>query len=108
MLQQHIIRKINMNGDARLFVPSPCTIHPLTFHCLLCFHKGMAKLSLILSTLAAIASANDFGPDALSSIGAKRTCIQNTSPDYDSERCFYTYIPTCAGANAPLVFDIHG
>lgn len=71
--------------------------------------KTMTKLLLILSTLAAIASANDFGPDALATIGAKRTCISNPgAPDYNAERCFYTYIPTCAGANAPLVFNIHG
>lgn len=71
--------------------------------------KIMAKLLLCFSILAAIASANDFGPDALSSIGAKRTCISNPgAPDYNAERCFYTYIPTCAGVNAPLVFDIHG
>ena len=37
---------------------------------------------------------------------AKRTCIESTAND--GKRCFYTYIPDCAGENTPLVFDIHG
>lgn len=30
----------------------------------------------------------------------------NQSEDYD--RCFYIYVPDCAGPDSPLVFDIHG
>lgn len=51
--------------------------------------------------------ADQFDEDALSHIGAKRTCIESTSR-YCDQRCFYTYIPECAGENSPLVFDIHG
>jgi len=66
----------------------------------------MAKLLYPLTILAGIASALDFGPSALAYIGAKQTCIKSTS--YPGERCFYTFIPDCAGEDAPLVFDIHG
>lgn len=49
----------------------------------------------------------NFGPDALSYLGAKQTCIESTGSS-PIKRCFYTYIPECAGQNSPLVFDIHG
>ena len=67
----------------------------------------MAKYLFFLSALVAIVSAADFGSDALSNQNAKRTCIKSTA-DYTSQRCYYTYIPDCAGKNTPLVFDIHG
>jgi len=47
--------------------------------------------------------------------GVERTCInvggKDVSDDYDGavhERCFYTYTPSCAGEDAPLVMDMHG
>ena len=66
----------------------------------------MSKLLYLSSILAGEAAASVFGPDALSYIGAKQTCIDSTS--YPGKRCFYTYIPDCAAQDAPLVFDIHG
>jgi len=33
-----------------------------------------------------------------------RTCIDTIR----GRRCFYTYIPECAGKNASLVYDMHG
>ena len=33
----------------------------------------------------------------------RRTCIDTTK----GKRCFYTYIPDCAGENSALVYDIH-
>ncbi len=44
------------------------------------------------------------GPNALSFIGAERTCFERA----EGTRCFFTFIPDCAGPDAPLVFDIHG
>lgn len=67
----------------------------------------MIKFLCLISAYVAISLAADFGPDAMSKFGAKRTCIKSTA-DYTSQRCFYTYIPDCAGKNVPLVFDIHG
>jgi hypothetical protein len=48
----------------------------------------------------------DVSPDALASLGASHTCISEN--DDKSPRCFYTFVPECAGENSPLVFDIHG
>lgn len=46
------------------------------------------------------------GPFALSLPfgGIPRTCIDTET----GKRCYYTYIPNCAGENSPLVYDIHG
>ena len=65
------------------------------------------KSILLLSAFIGIAFAADFSEEALSRIGAKRTCIPSTT-EFMTERCYYTYIPECAGENVPLVFDIHG
>jgi len=38
--------------------------------------------------------------------GVEYTCIEST--EFTGKRCFYTYIPDCAGQDSPLVFDVHG
>ena len=48
----------------------------------------------------------DNSANALALYVAKRTCIDST--EFRGTRCFYTYIPDCAGENSPLVFDLHG
>eukprot|EP00980_Cylindrotheca_fusiformis_P007880 scaffold1677_cov122-Cylindrotheca_fusiformis.AAC.8 len=50
--------------------------------------------------------ACDNGPDALAQFGAEQTCIE--SPDFEGERCYYTFIPDCAGEDSPLIYDLHG
>jgi poly(3-hydroxybutyrate) depolymerase len=72
--------------------------------------RSFLFLALSLSTLVVLVNAADdpdiSPPDALAWIGAKHTCIESTA--YEGKRCFYTYVPECAGEDAPLVFDIHG
>jgi poly(3-hydroxybutyrate) depolymerase len=56
------------------------------------------------------------GPDSITesllstngfSANVPRTCVAATGSQ-GGERCFFTYVPDCAGVNSPLVFDIHG
>lgn len=51
-------------------------------------------------------AACDYSENALAGIGATRTCIE--SPEFDGKRCFFTYVPDCAGEDSPLVYDLHG
>ncbi|CAJ1952254.1 unnamed protein product [Cylindrotheca closterium] len=46
------------------------------------------------------------GENGLALYGSKRTCIE--SSEFVGTRCFFTYIPACAGEDSPLVFDLHG
>mmetsp|Transcript_37420 Transcript_37420/g.90830 ORF Transcript_37420/g.90830 Transcript_37420/m.90830 type:complete len:401 (+) Transcript_37420:128-1330(+) len=48
----------------------------------------------------------DNSESGLAVYGAKRTCIEST--EFEGKRCFFTYIPDCAGEDSPLVFDLHG
>ena len=85
------------------------------------FHWNLFFVAVVTTTITTtttkfgiLASADDldpapidFGPNALAYIGAKQTCLESTG-SFPAKRCFYTYIPECAGKEAPLVFDIHG
>ena len=74
----------------------------------LSFLSSILKLSSSLLLAHQVKAQEEiFGPYALSYLGAKQTCIESTGSSL-TKRCFYTYIPDCAGPNSPLVFDIHG
>mmetsp|Transcript_14810 Transcript_14810/g.22184 ORF Transcript_14810/g.22184 Transcript_14810/m.22184 type:complete len:398 (-) Transcript_14810:171-1364(-) len=72
-------------------------------------------LSLLSATAVGAAVTNnpdcDTGPDSItqySSFGeVPQVCVQATGQQ-GGERCFYIYVPECAGEDSPLVFDIHG
>jgi poly(3-hydroxybutyrate) depolymerase len=75
-------------------------------------------LNLVLSLLpaAAVGAAVtnnpqcDTGPDSITELGlgeVPQVCVQATGQQ-GGERCFYIYVPSCAGEDSPLVFDIHG
>ncbi|KAL3938201.1 MAG: hypothetical protein SGBAC_006842 [Bacillariaceae sp.] len=60
----------------------------------------------IVSNTNAIASCDNSETGLFDLYGAKRTCIEST--EFEGTRCFFTYIPDCAGEDVPLVFDLHG
>eukprot|EP00980_Cylindrotheca_fusiformis_P012268 scaffold2999_cov113-Cylindrotheca_fusiformis.AAC.3 len=85
------------------------------------FHHNMVVVAILaslcaLTTLPQISFAEELGDggDFLSGLcrslappaGTERTCIE--SPDFEGERCFFTFIPDCAGEDSPLVYDLHG
>jgi poly(3-hydroxybutyrate) depolymerase len=77
-------------------------------------------LSLLAPAVYAQTATNnevcDTGPNSITtnlasyagfSANVPRTCVAATGTQ-GGERCFFTYVPDCAGADSPLVFDIHG